>query len=72
MLLLAAATLVASSPQKAMHQISGPVVQARATVRIISGARLEWGEGQAGVPKERKTVIRTTSGPQQATLIEFE
>ena len=72
MLLLAAAALVASPSPNAVHQGNGPVVQARATVRIISGARLEWGEGQAGVPKERKTVIRTTSGPQQATLIEFE
>jgi hypothetical protein len=70
-MLLLAAALVASAPQNVVH--GGQVVQARATVRILSGVRLHWGERRPGdAPRVRATVIQTTTGLQQARLIEFE
>jgi hypothetical protein len=73
MLLLAATALVASTPQNPIHQGSGPVLQARATVRIVSGVRLHWGErSKVDVPRARSAIIQTTAGPQEARLIEFE
>jgi hypothetical protein len=51
----------------------GPVVQARATVRIVSGARVRFGEGASSdVPASHERWIRTTMGIQPAKLIEFE
>ena len=49
------------------------MVQARATVRIIAGARLHLGDGKRrdGFVR-RDAVIRTAGGTQPAELIEFE
>jgi hypothetical protein len=50
-----------------------PVVQARATVRIISGVRLKLdGKPNPDAPRPREAVIHTDRGPKQARLIEFE
>jgi hypothetical protein len=74
MLLLAAAALAVLPPQNASPAPTSAVVQARATVRIVSAARLRWGqERQPGdVPAARTTTIQTVNGPQPAKLIEFE
>jgi hypothetical protein len=50
------------------------VVQARATVRIVSAARLHWGEQRQSrdIPAARTAVIQTINGPEPAKLIEFE
>lgn len=73
MLLLAAAVIVASSHDAAPAPTSA-IVQARATVRIVSGARLQWDQQQrnSDVPPQRTTVVQTVNGPQPAKLIEFE
>ena len=73
MLLLAAAAIAASSPQNNWQASTGAVVQARATIRIVSGARLKWDEKQsADIPRPRVTVIKTADGLERAKLIEFE
>jgi hypothetical protein len=74
MLLLAAAAIAISAPQNASPAPTSAIVQARATVRIVSGARLQWGQHQRNgdIPAPRTTVIQTINGPQQAKLIEFE
>jgi hypothetical protein len=74
MLLLAAAALAASPPQNASPAPTSAVVQARATVRIVSAARLQWGEHRpnSDVPAPRTTTVQTLNGPQPAKLIEFE
>ena len=74
MFLLAAAAIAVSSPQNAASAPTSAVAQARATVRIISAARLRWSEGRqtSDVPAARTTTIQTVSGPQPAKLIEFE
>jgi hypothetical protein len=69
MLLFAAAALAASTP----HAATMPMVQARATVRIIAGVRLRFRETKnADAPVARDTLVRTESGTQPAKLIEFE
>jgi len=74
MIPLVAAAIAISSPQNASPASTGPVVQARATVRIVSAARLHWGEVQrsSDVPPARATTVQTINGPQPAKLIEFE
>lgn len=69
MLLLTAAALVAAVPQH-----SGPVVQATATVRIISGAVLKLGQAPQGqVARMRDATLRSSDGTvQPARLVEFE
>jgi hypothetical protein len=71
MLLIATAALVAAAPAPAQ---GGAVAQARATVRILSAAKVRMGEEQAdpGLPQARQTTVRTGAGPQPAKLIEFE
>ena len=74
MLLLAAAAIASALPQNAPGASAPPVVQARATVRIVSGVRIQW-ERQASagdIPPARTTVVQTVNGPQPAKLIEFE
>jgi hypothetical protein len=73
MLQLVAAAIAASSPQTATAATS-PAIQARATVRIVSAARLHWGEERSrrDIPPPRATTIRTLNGPEPAKLIEFE
>jgi hypothetical protein len=74
MIPLLAAAIAVSSPQNVPRESPQPVVQARATVRIVSAARLHWGEkGQrADLPPARATTIQTVNGPQAAQLIELE
>ena len=68
MLLLAAAALAGVHPPHA-----GPIVQARATVRILSGARLRFGEKPGpGVPPPRDTILVLGGTAKPARLIEFE
>jgi hypothetical protein len=68
MLLLAAVALAGSAPSHA-----APVVQARATVRILSGARLRFGEKPGrGVPHPRNTTLSSNGVVQPARLFEFE
>ena len=69
MLLLAAAALAGTHPPP--HY--GPVVQARATVRILSGVRLRFGEKPGrGVPPPRDTILVLGGTAKPARLIEFE
>jgi hypothetical protein len=73
MVLLAAAAIAASSPQGAPISSVGPHIQARATVRIISGVRIHFGvDGSADAPAARDTVVHTEDAPRPAKLIEFE
>ena len=74
MLLLAAVAIAASSQPGATSAPANAVVQARATVRIVSAVRLRWGEKQrnSDIPAPRTTVIQTVDGPEPAKLIEFE
>jgi hypothetical protein len=48
--------------------------QARATVRIISGATLRLGEGplSGDGPAAQRTIVHSAGGPHPAKLIEFE
>jgi len=73
MLLFAAAALAVSPQPEAAHAYVGPTVQARATIRIISGARLSFGDPESSQgPPPRETLLRTDGGSQPAKLIEFE
>jgi hypothetical protein len=68
MLLLAAAALAGSAPSH-----PAPVVQARATVRILSGARLRFGDKPGrGVPDPRNTTFSSNGVVQPARFFEFE
>jgi hypothetical protein len=69
MLLLAALALAAAAPQH-----SGPVVQATASVRVISGSVLHFGQAhhEQGA-RMRDATVRSTDGTvQTARLVEFE
>jgi hypothetical protein len=70
---LAAAAIAASAPPAAPQPASAPAVQARATVRIVSGVRVQFG-GQSTLEGSvlRKATIQTTGGAQTATLVEFQ
>ncbi len=72
MLALAALAMAVSAPQPAPVPI-GPAVEARATVRIVSGVRLKLdGSINADVPAPRDTTLRSSGLSQPARLIEFE
>ncbi len=71
LILAAAAAIAASSPTPS--RTAAPVVQATATVRILSGARLSLGATRNGEGfSARAAVLRTAGATQQAMLIEFE
>jgi hypothetical protein len=72
MLWLAAATAIASSPTP--HGPTGAAVQARATVRILSGVRLKLDSPtNEGAPTAHDGVFTDRDGNRQpAKLIEFE
>jgi hypothetical protein len=73
MLLLTAAAIAASAPQPANRGPVAPRVQARATIRILSGATVRLGEDNAGSEgAERATTLRTEGSTQPAKLIEFQ
>jgi hypothetical protein len=70
---LATPSLPPSAPPPWAHRPVMPVVQARATVRILSGVTLRLGhaspvEGQ----RLRVTHVTTADGVQPARLVEFE
>jgi hypothetical protein len=73
MLWLAAAAIAASLPSAAPQPAGTPAVQARATVRIVSGVRVQFG---AALSIEgsvlRRSTIQTADGSQKATLVEFQ
>ena len=73
MFLISAAALVAATTPNAPRP-AAVAVQARATVRIISAARVRFQDGGSikDQPPVRSAVIRTRDGPQSAKLIEFE
>jgi hypothetical protein len=73
MLLFAAAAMADSTPQQVLSEPTRASVQARATVRIVAGARLSWtAKANADQPAAHTTVIHTVKGSEQARLIEFE
>ena len=73
MLMLAAAAAATAAPSAPPRSPAAAMVQARATVRIIAGARLHLGDGKGrdGFVRQ-ESVIRTAAGTQAAQLIEFE
>ena len=72
-LLIATALAAANAPPPWAHKSAVPLVQARATVRIVAGASLHFGhssdiEGQ----RLRDTRVDTPDGARPARLVEFE
>ena len=73
MLFLAAAAIAASTQQPPIRGPVAPTVQARATIRILSGATVRFGEARAdGEGTQRDTTIRTDGSVKTAKLIEFQ
>lgn len=73
MFLLAAAAIVISSAHNGPPKPVRPVVQAVATVRIVSGVRLHMnGQANSEAPPARDYIIRSDAGEQPARLIEFQ
>jgi hypothetical protein len=75
MFLIAAAAIASSVPQAPPAMMSaGASVQATATIRVISGARVSFGTEQSGpdVPQPRPTMVKTGDLQQPARLIEFQ
>src|SRR3954447_17394550 len=73
MLWLAAAAITSASPQNAAPQPVRAIVQAQATVRIISGTQIRFdGQASADTPAPTDGVIHTEGVPQTARLIEFQ
>jgi hypothetical protein len=71
-MLLLAATIAASAPQLLPRAVA-PAVQARATVRIVSGVRLSLGKERSRDGfVARDTTVRTAGSVEPARLIEFE
>ena len=71
MLWLAAAAIAASAPTSAPP---APVaVQARASVRIVSGARVRFdGARSDQVPPPHETIVHSDGAAQRQRLVEFE
>jgi len=73
MLWLAAVATLASAPQNAAPQPTRAVVQATATVRIISGTRIRLdGQASADAPPPTDGVVHTEATAQKARLVEFQ
>jgi hypothetical protein len=67
-----AVAAVAASGQPPRAPVA-PRVQARATIRILSGATIRFGEPREGAEgTERIVTIRTEGSEQPAKLIEFQ
>ena len=73
-MLLIAAAIASALPLDDSSPSSRPIVQARAAIRIVSAARIQWDQQASGgeIPRARETVVQTTDGPKAAKLIEFE
>jgi hypothetical protein len=73
MLWLASAAILAAAPQRAPSAPVRAVVQAQATVRIISAARIHLdGQPSPDAPRPTDSVVHTESSPLPARLIEFQ
>jgi hypothetical protein len=74
MLLLVAAAALASSPPAMPTSHVGASVQARASIRIISGATLRLGVGALSgqAPPVQPTIVHADGEPRPARLIEFQ
>jgi hypothetical protein len=73
MLWLAAATIVSATPQPAPASPVRAVVQATATVRIISGSRIRLdGQPSADAPAPSDGLVHTEGAAQPARLVEFQ
>lgn len=73
MLLPAAVALAASAPQGAPRQSIGAVAQVTATVRVISGVRVQLdGQPSPDAPIARDTIVHTDGTVRTVKLIEFE
>ena len=73
MFLLALASIVTSTTSNAPRASGGAWVQATATIRIISGARLSFHTpNERGIPHARDSMINTPEGRRPARLIEFQ
>lgn len=73
MLLLAATAIVASAFQSPASGPVAPRVQARATIRILAGATVKFGEARdQSEAVERTTIIRTEGSARPAKLMEFQ
>jgi hypothetical protein len=73
MVLLVAAAVASAAPQTPPGAPVGASTQARATIRIISGVQLHFGEERTTeglLPRD--TIIRSAGGDQPAKLIEFQ
>jgi len=73
MVVLVAAAVASAAPQAPPGVPVGASAQARATIRIISGVRLHFGDEHA--PEgllPRDTIIRSAGVDQPAKLIEFQ
>jgi hypothetical protein len=69
--LFALAAVASATPPAPLS--TGPVVQARATVRIVSGVRLKLdGSANGDAPPPRETIIVAGGQPHPASLIEFQ
>jgi hypothetical protein len=73
MLLLAAAIAAGPVPHARPRNPVAALVEARATVRIVAGVRVQFGSGNGrdGLGA-RDSVIRSAGGAEPARLIEFE
>ena len=72
-IMLLVVTAIAVSAPQLPRRTAAPAVQATATVRILSGVRVQLGErhGRDGFIA-RDSVIRTAGSSKSAKLIEFE
>jgi hypothetical protein len=69
--LFALAAVASATPPAPLS--TGPVAQARATVRIVSGVRLKLdGSANGDAPPPRETIIVAGGQPHPASLIEFQ
>lgn len=73
MLWLAAAAMTATTPPSAVSQPVRAVVQAQATVRIMSGTRIHLdGQPSGDAPPPSDGVVHSEGSAQPARLIEFQ
>ena len=73
MLWFAVAAMTAATPQPAPSTAVRAVVQARATVRIVSGTRIRLnGRPTADAPPPTDAVVHTEGVPRAARLVEFQ
>jgi len=73
-LLFAAAIAAGPAPQARPRNPVTALVEARATVRIVAGARVQLGSSGTGSDGRvaRDSIIRSAGGAEAARLIEFE